>query len=368
MNMHQNTLNKSHYENEDEIDLLELVATLWRSKTLIIFCMLACVLPAFVWLSFQAPVYKLETIFGSTSNYDIQALQPTPLPDGKRYEVKSLKSDDVYQELLVQAGSLNTQKLFWEQWSKQPLSADPTSGFSENDEQFKKFFKSFTLTPPNPKTPTITTSQIYLETENPTNDIKTLTAYIGFLNAHVVDKFVSQLDKGYASNLKQLEFDYSTLKKREQQKLEDSLVQLQESLNLARSLNIVDTPYEQLSGIELKVVDDRQYLLGTRVLAQEIKSMQERADKPLSAFVPELRNMEYWQEIMHNDLAKLKAIKTDVQAFNLASPVVSSLDPIKPRKLLILIGVVFVSLIIGVIIALIINGIKSYQARPDKVA
>ncbi len=300
------------------------------------------------------------------ATYDIQALQPTPLPDGTQYEVSPLKSEDFYRDLLIQAGSLNTQKLFWEKWSKQPLSQDPSNGSTANDAEFKKFFISLTLIPPNPKTPNITTSQISLETADPKQGIETLTAYVDFLNAHVVEKFVSQLEKGYASSLQKLEADYSALKIREQQKLEDSLLQLQESLNLARSLNIVETPYEQLAGVELKVVDDRQYLLGTRVLSQEVKSLQARTENPLSAFVPELRNMEFWQEIMQNDLNRLKTIKRDVKVFNLASPVVSSLDPIKPKKLLILLGVTFASMIIGILIALIINAVKTYQTRSHK--
>lgn len=366
MNIHQHTFQTPHYDRDEEIDLLEIAAILWRRKILIVSCVLLCVLPTFVWLTLQAPIYKLETLFGSTTNYDIQALQPTHLPDGARYEVSPLKSEDFYQDLLVQAGSLSTQKVFWEQLSKQPLSIDPTSGSSENDVEFKRFFRSLTITPPNPKTPNITISQINMETPDPKRDTQTLTAYVNFLNTHVVDKFVSQLEKGYSSNLQQLESDYTSLKKREQQKLGDSLLQLQESLNLARSLNIIDTPYEQLSGIELKVVDDRQYLLGTRVLTQEIKSLQERAEKPLSAFVPELRNMEYWREIMLKDVARLNTIKSDIQAFNLASPVVSSLDPIKPKKLLILVAVTIAAVIIGVLIALVANGIKSYQARSRK--
>lgn len=366
MNIHQNTFQTPHYDRDEDIDLLEIAAVLWQRKLIIISCVVLCVIPALLWVTLQAPVYKLETLFGSTSDYDIQALQPTHLPSGERYEVIPLKSEDFYQDLLIQASSLNTQKLFWEQWSKQPLSSDPSSESTANDKAFKKFFSSLTLVPPNPKTPTVTTSQITLESSTPKQDSETLTAYVDFLNARVVEKFVAQLEKGYASSLKQLGFDYTTLKKREQQKLEDSLLQLQESLSLARSLNIIETPYEQLAGVELKVVDDRQYLLGTNVLSQEIKSLQARSEKPLSAFVPELRNMEYWQEIMQNDLNKLKTIKSDVQAFNLASPVVASLDPIKPKKLIILMGVLFVSLVIGIVIVLIVNGIKSYRARSLK--
>ncbi len=368
MNTHQNTFQNHPYNSNDEIDLMELCATLWRSRWLIFAFMVLCALPTAIWLKWQPSIYKLETLFDSTSAYDIQALQPTALPGGAQYEVNPLKREDFYQDLLTQAGSLNTQRLFWEQWSNQPLSLDPSSGSTKNDLEFKKFFTSLSLIPPNPKNPNVTLSQINLETSDPARDIKTLTAYVDFLNSHVVDKFVSQLEKGYASSIQKLEFDYNTLKKREQQRLEDTLLQLQESLTLARSLNIVDTPYEKLAGIELKVVDDRQYLLGTRVLSQEINSLEARTEKSLSAFVPELRNMEYWQEILANDINNLRTIKNDIQAFNLASPVVSSLEPIKPKKMLIFLGAIFFSIFVGAIFTLIAHGIKNYMAQSDKLS
>jgi chain length determinant protein (polysaccharide antigen chain regulator) len=49
----------------------------------------------------------------------------------------------------------------------------------------------------------------------------------------------------------------------------------------------------------------------------------------------------------------------------LAGPVVSSLDPVKPKKLLILLGAIFSSAFIGVFIALVSHAIKNYQARPE---
>lgn len=365
MNTHQNIFQNHDYESRDEIDLLELCVIIWRRRVLVFATMLICVIPTCIWLIWQPSIYKLESLFGSTSNYNIQALQPTLLPDGERYQVSSLKSEDLYQDLLTQASSLNAQRLFWEQWSKLPLSQDPSGATTKNDDEFKVFFKSLKLIPPSPKNPNVTFSQINLETSNPARDIKTLTAYMDFLNVRVVEKFVSQLEKGYTSNLQKLQFDYGSLKKREQQKMEDSLLQLQESINIARSLNIVDTPYEQLAGVEIKLVDDRKYLLGTRVLEQEIKSLMSRAEKPLSAFVPELRVMESWQEVLENDIKNLKTIKSEIQVFNLVGPVVSSLDPIKPKKLLILLAVIFLSVLIGAVVAVAGNAIKNYQAREN---
>lgn len=126
MNMHQHTLPTRHADYiDDEIDLLELCATLWRGKWLIIATVMVCLIPVVIWLKLQAPVYRIEALLDNTSVYDIQALQPTALDDeGKRYQVTSLQQDAFYTAFITQAGALHTQRLFWESWSQEPLSTD----------------------------------------------------------------------------------------------------------------------------------------------------------------------------------------------------------------------------------------------------
>lgn len=364
MNMYHNKPPTHEFDHHsDEIDLLELCATLWRGKWVIAATMTLCLLPVVLWLKWQAPIYKIEILLNSTSAYDIQSLQPSTLPNGQRYQVTPLEREAFYKNFLVQAGALNTQKLFWEHWSQQALTSDPSQGNTENDIQFKNFSNNLTLTLPNAKNHNTTLSQLSLETPQPTKDMELLNAYVDFVNNRVVSQFVSQLEKGYASNLQQLALDYNALQQHEQQKLEDELVQLKEALNTARSLNITETPYEQLSGVELKVVDNRQYMLGTHVLSEEIKTIEARSEKPLSAFVPQLRDMEYWQKIMENDLQRLSQVKDDVQAFELASLPATSMSPIKPKKLLIFLAALLISGMIGTLIVFIIQGVRSYQAR-----
>lgn len=362
MSTSQNNLPYSPEKN-DEIDLLELCATLWRRKWVIIATVVVIVIPTIIWLMLQPSVYKLEVSFDQTSAYDIQPLQPSSLPHESPYTIEKLESEEFYQAFLTQINSLNTKRLFWKKLTQKPLSEEGVSEVTKNDMAFKKFFKSFTLIPPNQKNVNTNFSQLTLETSEPEADAKLLTDYIAFANDRVIDKFVRQLNKSYAAKLNQLDFDYDTLNRREQQKLEDKLLQLNEWLGIARSLKIEETPYEQLTGVELTVVDGREYLLGTQVLSEEIKALEARSTKPLSAFVPELRQMEYSKEILTNDLKKIDKAKDDVQSFYLASAVESSVDPVKPKKILILLGAILVSGIIGIIIAFILEGIKSYQAR-----
>lgn len=364
MNMqHKNLRLQDQYREDDEIDLLELSASLWRGKWIIGGVMLLTLIPTFIWLKFQPDIYKVEALLDSTSQYDIQSLQPSILEEGGNYQVQPLTPTQVYNSLITQAGSLNTQRIFWEEWSKQPLSSDPRTGTTDNDSAFRVFVEGFSITPPDSKTPEIKLSKLAIEAEDPTAGTSMLTQYVDFLNRKVVEQYASQISMGLKTNLDQLKMDYATLSDRETRKMEDDLIQLTEALNLAKALNITETPYAQLAGIELKVVDDRQYLLGTRVITEEIKSLESRKDKPLTAFVPELREMEYWQTLMENDLARLQTSKANVRAFDLASPATSSLDPVKPNKLLIFLAAVMISGIIGVVIVFISMGIKSYQSR-----
>lgn len=362
--MRENGNNDRHFQPDtnDDIDLLELCATLWRRKWLIFATMAAIIIPTLIWLVQQQPIYRLEVQFDSTSNNDIQPLQPTSLVDGSPYKVEKLKSKDFYQTFLMQIGALKTKKLFWEHWTKMPLSADPIAK-AANDVLFKKFLEALVLTPPNPKNLDSTISHLTLETSQPAKDIEMLTEYIEYANKRVIDKFVLQLEKAYSARLQQLNVDYEMLLKREKQKLQDNLLQLHEGLNIAQSLKIIETPYEQLTGVELTVIDGRHYLLGSRVLSEEIKSLEARIDKPLGAFVPELRQMEYVRETIKADLNRLQLVKDNIPAFYLASAATSSIDPVKPKKLLILLGATFLSLLLGMVIVFVTEGVRSYHAR-----
>lgn len=376
MNMYrQSTPEIFHsYSSDDEIDLLELGAVLWRGKHIIIATIVSVMVAVIIGLMLQKPAYQVETIIESTSTYDIQALQPTILSGSStddqknsgRYQVQPLKHEHVNAALILHANSLHAKQLFWESKLSLPSSSDSINSLN-SDSEFNEFFHAVKLIPPNPKNPDSTESRLTLETTKPESGTALLNDYADFLNQHVASQFIHQLKKGYDSSLMQLEADYLALQQRERQKLDDELVKLHEALTIAQSLEIVETPYTQLAGIELKVIDDRQYLLGSRVLSEEINSLMERRKSPLSALVPELRHMEYWKEIMENDVKRLDSVKQKIHIFERASPAVSSLDPIGPNKLLILLAAFICAGIIGVVLVLMLQGIRSYRLRTQRV-
>lgn len=357
----------SFHNSHDEIDLMEIIVLLWREKLLILSIVALFLVPTFLWVTAKPSSYAVDILIDNASPYSIDSLQPSELVGGQRYQIEKLDKDLLFQKMLNQLETLPVQKTFWESWSKEPLSNDPQQANTANDIAFMQFSKNLKLTKPDPKKTTETVSKVTLITSNPTDGMELLGAYIKFLNQYIAQTTITQMEEGYKASLKQLQSDYARLANREREKLQDRLIHLTEQLELARSLNIVETPYEKLSGIELKVVDNRLYMLGTKALTEEIKALNARQKKEPSIFVDELRNMEFWQRTMEDDLEKLQTLKRQTNIFELISPPMSSFEAVSPKKLLIFLGALFLSLIAGILLVLLKQGIKNYQRRQANI-
>lgn len=363
MNASEPKLQPPYYD--DEIDLLELFAVLWRGKWLMLGVILAVGVVAFFAIRSMPPVYQVETTLDSTSQYDIQALQPSTLQDrGSAYQVAPLEVDSVYANGLAQADSLHVKRAFWEDRTGQPLTPRTSDAtLTDNDLAFKTFVDGLKVIRPDTREGSSKISQLTLETQNPGEGTGLLLDYIRFVDKHTIEGFVNRIKTGYTSSLERLVEDSETLHEREAVKLDDELVRLDEAYRLAKSLGITATPYEQVQNVELSIMDSRLYLLGSNVLGEEINALKSRKDMPLQAFVPELRNMEHWRGQIESDLRKLEVVDKNVRAFVMVSPPESSLGPVKPNKLLIFIAALFGAGMLGVILVFILHGVKAYQSR-----
>lgn len=355
---------------EDEIDLLELFAVLWRGKWLVVGVTSVVGLLAFFAIMSMPSVYRVETTLNSTSLYDIQALQPSGLHEkGGVYQVAPLEVETVYATGLAHADSLYVKRAFWAANTGQALTPRTSdAALTENDLAFNAFAKGLKVVRPGTREDDSKLSQLALETENPAEDTQLLRDYVAFVDKHTIDGFVNQLKTGYQTNLARLTEDAKTLYQRESVKLDDELIRLDEAYRLAKSLGITETPYEQVQNVELSIMDSRMYLLGATVLGEEINALKSRKDMPLGAFVPALRDMEHWKSQIESDLRKLEVADKNVRAFVMVSPPESSLGPVKPNKLLIFIASLFGAGMLGVILVFVRHGIKSYQSRQPTVA
>lgn len=350
---------------EDEIDLLELFAVLWQGKWLIVGVTVLIGLATFFAVKSMPSVYRVETTLGSTSQYDVQALQPSTLKEeGRVYQIAPLKVETVYTTGLAHADSLYVKKAFWVERTGQPLTPTMSGAtLTDNDLAFKEFVDGLKVVWPGTKPGDSTLSELSLETERPGEGVGLLRDYIEFVDNYTIERFVAQLKTGYQTSLERLTEDSEALHLREAVALEDELVRLDEAYRLAKSLGITETPYEQMQNQELSIMDSRMYLLGTAVLGEEMSALKARQEMPLEAFVPALRSIEHWRTQIESDLRKLEVADKNVNAFVMVSPPESSLGPVEPNKLLIFIAAVFGAGMLGIVLVFARHGIKSYQSR-----
>ncbi len=351
---------------DDEIDLMELFSVLWRGKWLITGMVFISALAALIVLKFfTVPYYKIDVVVDKPSSYQVQSMQPSSFAGGEQYQLEKIDMDILYSRVLAQANSSYVKRLFWGKGGGSeslPASSSNESRLADSAE-FKKFTKRLSVAGPDIKNPDDSVGHISLEYADPVAGVEKLEAFVSFINTFTINRLADQLRSGYETLIAKIEGDYQSLLVKEQQKIEDELVVLTEAMELAESLGIKDTPYELVENVELKILDDRLYLLGARVLKGEINALKARQQKPIASFVKRLRDMENWKKQLQFDLKQLDENVEKVSAFTIVTPPESSLEPVKPNKLLILVGVIFLSGMLGVIIVFIRHAMKNYQAR-----
>ncbi|MCW8194217.1 hypothetical protein F6455_05420 [Proteobacteria bacterium 005FR1] len=353
-------------EREQEVDLLGLLAVLWNGKWLALGVIALGALVAFVLLSIIPSLYRIETTLNSTSLYHLQGLQPSILPKGEIYQVAPLEGETMYRTALAHAGSQYVQRLFWE--ADRNITPVPGASLAESDPGFRKFVQGLEVDQPGLGENVSKLSQIALYMDDPRVGVDLLDRYIQFVDDYTVRQFINQLRAAYETSLGKLDQDKDALYRRETLNVQDELTRLNEAFALAETLNIRDIPYEQVQNIELSLMDERIYLLGTSALGAEIGALQERLKKPLAAFVPRLREMEHWQGQMQADLRMLENKDPHARSFVIVSPPESSIFPVKPNKPLLFALAVLISALLGCTLVFARQAVKSYRLRPQAPA
>ncbi len=355
-----------HTMLSEEIDLMELAATLWGGRWTVVLTMVFVGLVSLVVLILASSIYEIDAVLDQPSELQLKRIQPSILVGGDNFQVNLIEPETVYITALTQSNSVYVKKLFWESYVNK-------NSIHLEDEKLleilvENFFENLQVKEPDlTASTTKMLSLVSMESEVPRLAVDVLYEYLNFIDQHTISDFVNQLREGYMTALARLDLEYQSIEKLERFRLEDALTRLREAHDLAESLNIVETPYEQVENVALNILDNRQYILGTRALAEEIKSLEARKDKPLFAFVPALRDMQRWREQIELDMKKLDQDASKAHAFVIVSPPEASLEPVKPNKPLIFVAVLFASGILGVVIVFTREGIRSYKARSAPV-
>ncbi|MES2824254.1 MAG: Wzz/FepE/Etk N-terminal domain-containing protein [Pseudomonadota bacterium] len=361
--------------HDEEIDLFEIFKKIWDGKILIAGIVSVAAIVAFLVLKLIPSYYRIDVTIDMVAEDQLRAVSPSFLRssdtqifsvDEKKklveYQVSYPDSKKIYDRVLLQIRSIPLLKSFWEK--KFGVIIDLKSGLplSEEAKAFKKFYSGFFLEPSNTKTPDITARKVSIEYKNSDAGVTLLNEYLNYLNEKVGVEYSKKMEIAYVENLSALDASYNSLNLIEQRKLNDRIVNLQESLKIANSLGIKETPFKELENIQLNLWGSKDYLLGAKSLAQQIEILTARQGKSLAPFSTDLRNMETWRDQMTADLKRLNDLQGRVNYFSVVNAPEATLDPIKPKRALIFIAVVFLAGIFSIFLVLVLSSVKNRKA------
>ena len=320
----------------DEIDLVDLCAKLWRGRWKVVIASIICLSLAVVYLYITPKTYKLETVLAPPMAGDLAPIQP-PAADG-RYTLPSIGSGQVYELLNGYLQSEEKQLGFWMAFhaitADNTLSEDARSGFL-------RFRNSLALSAGKKDDVALTVS---LDTESPDEDVKLLADFISYTNRQVIENLVDRMEEVLVIQKGKLSEDIGRTRTQYQVQLQDQIARLQEDLAIATKNGIEETPYTQLANVELKVVDNR-FLLGEKMLSAQLEALENRKDN--DAFVPGLRNLQNQLERIEADLVTLNKYQADARAFVVLKPLSRPLAADSPKTLLVLVLSIVVGGILG---------------------
>jgi chain length determinant protein (polysaccharide antigen chain regulator) len=354
--------------NDDEIDLFDLIDDIWSHKRWVFIGLFATLILAGLYVFKVTPVYQAEAKVKSATANDLIEFSRPQLQGG--YELAE-DSDDEFQkftspifEMTVNSAfSSATAALLSTRYRKEfyvlkldeikslPNSYDEKLTLEQN---FSNFSKQFSI-----KTAGVKDSESHVQLNLTSTDAESssqlLNEFIEYaLFRRLRDSYNTMLARikgrveflNYQANIMREEYISNKARR---------ILELKEATAISLAVGQVDPVYQNIGLMEGQ--KRPLYMLGSKVIKAEIKALETRAAMTLGLPRGEDHFIEGLPKLLL-EIDSLKTLNIDVNKISLArvdEEAVVPIEPIKPRKLLImalaLVGGLFVGLFMALIVA-----------------
>lgn len=336
--------------DSDEIDLAKLIRNIWRGKWIIVAWTAAAILLVLCYAFLKTPIYKIEAIINPSQSASLIPIQPSVLNIAEVHSVPKLDEKVVYNSTLLQLVSINVLRDFWSVYS--PGEKE------KNEDNFRTFIDELKVVSVISQGEEVESRRIEAKFSNPETGEKTLNAYLEFLNNRMQLQFIEDIKRSINASRAAIDNTIALLEDDAQKKLSYELLKLKENYEIAKSLKITSTPYKDLENIGLTVLDGRDYLLGTDALSLQINTLSARQGKSMRAYDRRINDLFLARNIVESDILRLTEFKGSVSMFKVENRAESSIDPIGPETLFLLIGGVIAGLFFGCLHIVLLNIMK----------
>ncbi|KTC81441.1 LPS O-antigen chain length determinant protein WzzB [Legionella brunensis] len=326
-----------HY---DEIDLAELLRTLWKRKFLILFITFLCALAGASYIFVRKPIYEAKAYISLPSLADIAAFNYGRTGEDSR--MKPFRPAEIYQIFTDNLLSESIKRKFFKVFFLSSLSEVKRN--TSQDKLYDSFSKQIAIKELSKLPPSK-----YLLTVKGTNPAQTVIwakDYIALVSQKTASDIMLIIQNQKEAVTEDLEKQIAMKREVASKKRSDRLTQLREALTVAQAIGIKEPSISSLNGTITDASTFNEpsmmYLRGSKALEVEIKNLTLRQSD--DAFIPDLRTLE-------SDYHFYKTIKIDSEdatVFRLDGAIrVPDLPVSLQASVLILLSIVF-GLLLGV--------------------
>ena len=346
---------------DDEIDLFELIETLWKEKVLIILFTVFAAVGGAGYAFLATPTYEAEVRLLPPSSKDVAELNKL---SGAPYVANAnanananaiFAPSSVFERFVQNLESSSLRKEF--------LMKPEVSSFYNPDGQptsrvWKGFSESLVVSKPG-KNSNATTLKVALSDPVLTADFA--NAFVDLALSSTKVDLISDFQEELSQSKDRITATIDSRKQTYVSQIETELAKLREAKLVASKIGIErEDSTDRLAGAnENLMVDEmrRLYRLGTVAISAEIEAMQARIkDDSLIPGLVALQQQLAYLDSISLDADKIRPAVVDLEA---AEP----LSPIKPKKSLILALSVVLGGMVGVMFVLIRSAVRNRKAK-----
>ena len=344
--------------NDDEIDLFELIETLWNEKLLITFITAVFAVGGISYSLLATPEYQATSTLLPPTQKDIAELTKADnLAFVESATTTTTTTTTVYELFARVLNSNNLKKLFLETPQAQAaLVKDGVTG----EKLWKAVNEAVKVNVPTKGA--LEKIDVVASHFDRQQAASLANVFVGLAMTVTREQLVSDFKEGLSQRISAVRGQIASREATYVQNIESELMKLQSALNIARKINQttpIDVQQLTEESSTTLMVDElrRLYRLGSNALEAEIAMLNER--KKSKDLVPGLSDLQ-------QQLALLEATSIDAERVYPAQVDLVAMVPesrVKPKRTLIVALAIVLGGMIGVVFVLIRQAVRNRQAR-----
>jgi len=341
------------------MSLIDLFQVCVRRRRLILAVIAACLLIGIAAIVFMTPRYEVEARIDRPYENEVALLN---LGRTSATGLGSFSSEQVFGYFAREVLSGQAFERFFQELYLPSLSEEQRQA---PEARLRKAAQTLVVVrPPDERRKgQLPLYSVKLAADDPEKAVQWTTGFLERAAHDAKQKLIADARAGLEVSIRNARRDLEELRLTAQRKRLDRAQQLREALTVANAVGLRDP---QVTAVRPPSSDQASpfmdgsslYARGAKSLAAELGVLEDRVDD--DAFISGLRDTEsklrLWESVLQSDAGKFDVYRLDAE-------IVTPVDPVKPRKELILTLGLTLGAIGGILLAFIVEAISSSRAK-----